>query len=166
MANDYLLTEVESDIAFAVISADNKTTMIGLVALAIKEEFSYEDVTFRSDSYSERSGIVFMSFNCLSEDGEEDIREVELNLTAIYSLESLKMENEDVIKHLKKFGNEKGIFSLLGILMLVSFILICSADWQTHYVFLVIVSVQIVSMGYLYFESKWKINKLRKNGTT
>ena len=169
MKNNYLLTEVESDVAFAVITTENKANTVKLVELAIKEEYLYEKVTFISDTYSERSGIITMSFDCLNDDGEEDIREVELNLTAVYNFDDIKMENEDVIKKHKKFGNEMGLLSLMGLFMLASFIAI-NDNWKNHFGFLGIVSAQILTMLYFYLKAKWDIrvltNKIKQNGTT
>ena len=169
MKNNYLLTEVETDIAFAVITTENKANTVKLVELAIKEEYLYEKVTFISDTYSERSGIITMSFDCLNEDGDEDIREVELNLTIIYNIEDMKLSDEDVLKRHKKFGNEMGLLSLLGIFMLASFIAI-EDNWQHHFGFLGIVTAQILTMVYFCLKAKWDSKvlkvKMRENGTT
>lgn len=88
---DYLLTEKGSDIVFAVISQVNglaslkNIELINKVGQAIEDEFCYEErVKVIHDSFSETNGTLFMSFNCLADGDEEEIREVELNLTAIY----------------------------------------------------------------------------------
>lgn len=91
LKQNYLLSEDGSDQVFAVISQVNglaslsNTELINKVGLAIEEEFCYEErVKVIHDSFRETNGTLYMSFNCLADGDEEEIREVELNLTAIY----------------------------------------------------------------------------------
>lgn len=168
MKNDYVLSESDSDNVFAVISSDNRTDLINLVSLAIKEEFSYEKVTFRDDSYSERSGTVFMSFNCLG-DGDEDedseIREVELNLTAIYNTDGL-ITVDDKINILKRTKKEMCVLSILGLVFLLGYSYGC---FKLNYfkfdeVIFYLLIIEIVVMIFFYFKANLKLKKLY--GTT
>jgi len=91
MKNNYLLSEKDSNQVFAVIkevepiSALRNTELINKVGIAIEEEFCYEEkVKVIHDSFSEMGGTLYMSFKCVGDCDEEEIREVELNLTTIY----------------------------------------------------------------------------------
>lgn len=94
MVNNYLLSEKDSDIVFAVIK-DIDTTLIGeayiklinKVGQAIEDEYCYEErvkIVHGSIEYKEGNSTFFMSFRCFDECEEEEIREVELNQVAIY----------------------------------------------------------------------------------
>ena len=165
MKNDYVLSESDSDIVFAVITADNKTDLIKLVSLAIKEEFSYEKVTFRNDSYSERSGTVFMSFDCLG-DGDEDedseIREIELNLTAIYNVDNLKLTDEEIIKNCQKDKREMMTLMLLGLLVLSAYSYGCFLKYfDFDNVFFFILMFEIIIGLYYFIKAQLKIKSLQ-----
>lgn len=94
MINNYLLSEKDSDLVFAVIK-DIDTALIGegyidlinKVGQAIEDEYCYEErikLIHGSIEYKENSPIFYMSFKCLDDIEEEEIREVELNQVAIY----------------------------------------------------------------------------------
>ena len=91
MKRDFLVSEEGSANVFAVvreveaIASLSNTELINKVGLAVEEEFGYEErVKVIHDSFNETNGTLFMSFNCLADGDEEEIREVELNITAIY----------------------------------------------------------------------------------
>ena len=81
----YLIGESDSNISFAVlkdISLGSKMEeVVKRIALAVKEEFRYETVEavgeFDTDNMTQ-------GFDCVTEDGDEEIREIKLSLTAIY----------------------------------------------------------------------------------
>ncbi len=169
MKTNYILTECDSDVVFAVISAETKAIEIELVALAIKEEFTYEKVTFRSDSYSSRSGTVFMSFDCFSEgdsEDEGDLKEIELNLTAIYSSNDIKLTDEKKLKHHIRFRNEMGILGIIGILGLILFLYFNQNNLRNNLGIIGIGSAQILTILFFFFKAIFKINKIKANGTT
>ena len=94
MINNYLLSEKDSDLVFAVIK-DIDTALIGegyidlinKVGQAIEDEYCYEErikLIHGSIEYKENSHIFYISFKCLDDIEEEEIREVELNQVAIY----------------------------------------------------------------------------------
>ena len=91
MKLDYILSEADSEIVFAVISnidstdSESKQILIDKVILAVKDEYLYENVIYVEKSMKESNNdIITLSFTCFDDGEEEDIREVELNVTAIY----------------------------------------------------------------------------------
>ena len=91
----YLLSEKDSNLVFAVIKdidadliSQANTKLINKVGQAIEEEFCYsERVKIVHDSIIETSGDstqIEMSFRCIDEIEEEEIREFKLTLTTIY----------------------------------------------------------------------------------
>ena len=91
MKLDYVLTETDSEIVFAVISniyttdSESKQILIDKVALAVKDEYTYENIIYIEESMKEgNNDVITLSFTCFDDGEEEDIREVELNVTAIY----------------------------------------------------------------------------------
>lgn len=91
MKNSYLLCESDSDIPFAVIqnvsasTSLSNTELINKVGQAVEDEFCYEDkVKVVHDSFKENCyGNILISFVC-DNNGEEEIRDLELKLTTIY----------------------------------------------------------------------------------
>lgn len=88
---NYLLTEKGSNIVFAVISQVNgfaslkNIELINKVGQAVEDEFCYEDkVKVVHNTFKETNGTIFIDFRGLDDCGDEEIREFELNLTAIY----------------------------------------------------------------------------------
>jgi hypothetical protein len=87
----YLVCEQGSDIPFAVVkdvlasTSLSNTELINKVGLAVEEEFCYEErVKVVHDSlYENSSGSILISFRC-DDNGEEEIRDIELKLTTIY----------------------------------------------------------------------------------
>ena len=102
MVVNYVLTEKGSDVAIAVIKDIDSThlmdkfypALVNKVGQAIEDEFCYEErvkvihdeetleTLVFPDSFN--NNIFYMSFRCTDNDGEEEIREVELNQIAIY----------------------------------------------------------------------------------
>lgn len=90
----YLVSEKDSENVFAVvkdIDADTETQnnfkLIEKVAKTIQDEFCYEKVKVYSViSVVNDADIpkIFMGFDCITEDDEEEVREVELNLVTVY----------------------------------------------------------------------------------
>ncbi len=91
----YLLSEKDSNNVFAVIKdidadmiTQANTKLINKVGQAIEDEFCYEErVKIVHDSIVETSGDfpkIYMEFRCIDDCEEEEIREIELNLVAIY----------------------------------------------------------------------------------
>jgi len=86
----FKLTETDSNIVFAIIKAKkdcnsvikNTKKVKKLVALAVKEEWCYETVNLVDWNYNESNNQ--MSFDCITEDGGEEIRAIDLSLTFIY----------------------------------------------------------------------------------
>lgn len=80
----YLIGELDSNISFAVlkdVGLDAKMEdVIERVALAVKEEFCYETVT----AVGEFEDNMSQTFNCVTQDGEEETRTIVLSETAIY----------------------------------------------------------------------------------
>jgi hypothetical protein len=87
----YLVCEQGSDIPFAVVQNVLSSTslsnieLINKVGQAVEDEFCYEDkVKVVHDSFKENcEGNILISFRC-DNNGEEEIREIELKLTTIY----------------------------------------------------------------------------------
>ena len=81
----YLIGESDSNISFAVLKdiglGTTITEAVERIALAVKEEFCYKTVKavgeFDEDNMSQ-------GFDCITEDGDEEIREIKLSPTAIY----------------------------------------------------------------------------------
>ena len=102
MLVNYVLTEKGSDQAIAVIKDIDSTylmdkfypALVNKVGQAIEDEFCYEErvkvihdektleTLVFPDSFN--NNIFYMSFRCIDDCGEEEIREVELNQIAIY----------------------------------------------------------------------------------
>lgn len=84
----YTITEDNSNIVIAVVKTkrnENKENIlkrIEAVKLAVKEEWCYAEVHLVSYEYDEMTNQ--MSFDCITEDEEEEIRVVDLNLTTLY----------------------------------------------------------------------------------
>jgi hypothetical protein len=92
MINDYVISEKDSNLVFGVIrrvddcrlNLTNKV-LIRKVSQAIQDEFCYPVRPKNSLNSIRISGsTIYMSFDCVTDDDDEEIREVELNLTAIY----------------------------------------------------------------------------------
>lgn len=80
----FTVTEKNSSIVFAAIKDVSTNEILKeKTALAVKEEFCYETVTPHQDIVN-NGDIVHVSFDCITEDGEEEVRDIELQLTAIY----------------------------------------------------------------------------------
>lgn len=87
----YLVCEEGSDAPFAVVKDVSASTslsnieLINKVGLAVEEEFCYEEkVKVVHDSMKENhEGNILISFRC-DNNGEEEIRDIELKLTTIY----------------------------------------------------------------------------------
>jgi hypothetical protein len=94
MINNYILSEADSDVVFAVISgidstdSNSRTLLVNKTSIAVKENFCYKIANYNNGTFSERNGKITFSLNCFDEDAEDDeeeeIREIELNLVAIY----------------------------------------------------------------------------------
>ena len=92
MINNYILSEADSDVVFAVISgidstdSNSRTILLNKTSIAVKENYCYETVNYNNGTFSERNGRIKFTLNCFIEDTEndKDIREFELNLVAIY----------------------------------------------------------------------------------
>jgi predicted secreted acid phosphatase len=102
MLKNYILTERGSDEVFAVIKDIDETllnenfypNLVNKVGQAIEDEFCYEErvkvihdektleTLVFPDSFN--NNVFYMTFRCIDDDGEEEIREVELNQIAIY----------------------------------------------------------------------------------
>ena len=81
----YLIGESDSNISFAVLKDIGlKTTMsevVPRIALAVKEEFGYASVEAVGEFDTEDK---LQGSDCITVDGDEEIREVKLTKTAIY----------------------------------------------------------------------------------
>lgn len=91
MKQDYVLSEKDSLLVFGVIKGieapfnDANIDLINKVGQAVEDEFCYEErVKLVHGSVKEIDGTIYISFRCLDEIEEEEIRDLELNLTAIY----------------------------------------------------------------------------------
>jgi hypothetical protein len=102
MLVNYVLTEKGSDVAIAVIKDIDSThlmaklypALVNKVGQAIEDEFCYEErakIIYNEETLetlvfpdSFNNNVFYMSFRCTDNDGEEEIREVELNQIAIY----------------------------------------------------------------------------------
>ena len=91
MGKDYLLSEKGSDYVFAVISGiegeinDANIDLMNKVGLAVEEQFCYEElVKLIHGSVKKNGRTVYISFNCIGECDEEEIRDLELTETSIY----------------------------------------------------------------------------------
>lgn len=102
MLKNYILTERGSDEVFAVIKDIDETllnenfypNLVNKVGQAIEDNFCYEErvkvihdektleTLVFPDSFN--NNVFYMTFRCIDDDGEEEIREVELNQIAIY----------------------------------------------------------------------------------
>jgi len=91
MKNTYFtLTEDGSRNVIAVVKAKISVTGIisntekvkKLVELAVKEEWIYESVSLVDWDYNESNNQ--MSFDCVTEDGDEEIRAIDLTITTLY----------------------------------------------------------------------------------
>jgi hypothetical protein len=80
---DYIVTEDGSDVAIAVIQTKDDLMTIEKVKLAVKEEWSYDKVEV-VESGGGINGMLKFALDCTTEDGDEEIRAVELNLIAVY----------------------------------------------------------------------------------
>lgn len=92
----YLLSEKDSDNVFAVIKdidadliSQANTKLINKVGQAIEDEFCYEErvkIIHGSVVSTDDCGIpcIHMSFRCIDEIEEEEIRDVVLNLITVY----------------------------------------------------------------------------------
>lgn len=78
---NYLIKE-EGGSIFAAIAGDPKSGVADKVKLAVLEEFSYDKVEI-VESGGGINGMLTFALDCFGDDIEE-IRSVELNLTAIY----------------------------------------------------------------------------------
>ena len=92
MKRDYVISEKDSSVVFGVIkgvddanvNSTNKS-LIRKVSQAVQDQYCYETKpTICSDSIKLLGATIFMVFDCVTDDDEVEIREVELNLTAIY----------------------------------------------------------------------------------
>jgi hypothetical protein len=88
----YLVCELDSEIPFAVVkdvlpqTSLSNIELINKVGQAVEDEFCYEDkVKVVHDSIKETpSGSILISFRGLDDEMEEEVRDFELKLTAIY----------------------------------------------------------------------------------
>jgi len=86
----FALTEDNSNIVIAVVRAKTKPDGIvkkakklkKLIALAVKEEWGYEKVEFGGWAYNETMNQ--MVFDCTVDGGDEEMRAIDLNITALY----------------------------------------------------------------------------------
>ena len=78
----YLVSEENSNKVFAVIEtvANKPQITKELVRQAVKDEFIYEDVELVD--FNETHNTV--AFDCVTEDGFEEIRAIQLTLTTLY----------------------------------------------------------------------------------
>lgn len=84
------LTEENSNKVIAIVKA--KTGLTGiiknskkvrkLVALAVKEEWTYDSVKLSVWDYNECNNQ--MAFDCVTENGDEEIRTIDLTITTLY----------------------------------------------------------------------------------
>ena len=87
----FTLSEDNSNIVIAVVKtiidnsgviADTDRKVKEFVALAVKEEWAYETVTLIDWDYNECNNQ--MSFDCITENGDGEIRAIDLTITTLY----------------------------------------------------------------------------------
>lgn len=92
MKRDYVISEKDSNEVFGVIKGvddanvnlTNKS-LIRKVSQAIQDQYCYETKpTVGFASIQMLGATIYMEFGCITDDDEVEMREVELNLTAIY----------------------------------------------------------------------------------
>jgi len=81
---NYLINEEESLISFAAINnIDEGKTLKNKVVLAVKEEWGYDKVELVLTNKDKKDFTVF-TFNCTTENDDEETRKIRLIPTAIY----------------------------------------------------------------------------------
>lgn len=81
----YKIIEDQSNIVIAIIKATNSIKIKELAALAVKEEWGYDKVELEGYITREFSTDITIAFDCITEDGDEEIRGIELTQTTLYS---------------------------------------------------------------------------------
>jgi len=88
LKQDYVLSQKDSNLVFGVISqvsglaSTKNTELIDKVIQAVKDEYCYEICEVLE--ISETNSTIFIDIQATNDCDEEEIREFELNLTAIY----------------------------------------------------------------------------------
>lgn len=79
---NYLVSESVSYESFAVVRGFSNDTLKERTSLAVKENFCFKSV--ESEILSDRNGKITLTCKCTDDDDEIIIKEIELNLVAIY----------------------------------------------------------------------------------
>jgi hypothetical protein len=82
MDSTYLVKENGSDITFAVITTKSNKTICKKVSQAVKDEFCYVSVS--TELIKDSSHVVTLKCECVDVDGENEVKDIELSLTALY----------------------------------------------------------------------------------